>query len=113
MTRIAPWASTALITSLLALFNPAQARNPGTPPMPVVDSVHINTSSQQIAVAGKNFGPQPPVVYLAGQRLEVMQVSARQMVLKMPVGLTPATYRLSINPARSHGAESSMYLQVP
>jgi hypothetical protein len=65
---------------------------------PVVRSATINSTTNQITIAGTNLLPAsgPPVVYLDGILLTLVSSSSTKIVADMPAGLSSGSFRLLV-----------------
>jgi hypothetical protein len=63
---------------------------------PVILSVAADLKHGTLVITGRDLGTGSPTVRLADRILEVESVSGNTIVAKLPAGLQPATYRLTV-----------------
>ncbi len=76
-------------------FGYAASIGPITPP-PVIMSTMVDFKKNVMVITGDNFGSAPPIVRLAKHVLQVKSHAANQVVVSLPPGIPPATYRLTV-----------------
>jgi hypothetical protein len=67
-----------------------------SPAVPTILSAAANLSQNTLVISGNDFGGALPTVRLANQVLEVQSASTHTIVAKLPAGIRPATYRLTV-----------------
>lgn len=63
---------------------------------PVIVSTTVDAEKNVMVVSGRHFGEGSTVVALGGRVLKVKSQSDHAMVVELPAGLAPGTYRLTI-----------------
>jgi hypothetical protein len=76
-------------------FGYAASIGPTTPP-PVIVSTMVDFKENVMVITGHNFGSALPIVRLANQVLRVKSYTANQVVVSLPPGIPPTTYRLTV-----------------
>src|SRR5215472_13063841 len=67
-----------------------------SPDSVVIDSAQANLSTNTIAISGRNFGDQEPVVDLNATPLTVTSFTPTTIKANLPVGLVPGSYHLVV-----------------
>jgi IPT/TIG domain len=67
-----------------------------SPDFVTIDSAHPNLSTNTIAISGRNFGNQQPVVNLGATSLVVTSFSPTAITANLPAGLAPGSYHLTV-----------------
>jgi outer membrane lipoprotein-sorting protein len=67
-----------------------------SPDFVVIDSAQANLSTNTIAISGRNFGNQQPVVNLDATPLAVTSFSPTAIKANLPAGLAPGSYHLMV-----------------
>ncbi|MGQ0591289.1 MAG: hypothetical protein ACT4QB_01215 [Gammaproteobacteria bacterium] len=79
------------------------------PVPPVVLSAMVDFKENLMVISGHHFGTTPPTVTLAHQALKVKSCSKDRVVVDLPVGVEPATYRLTVTTNGPHRLTSSTF----
>jgi hypothetical protein len=66
------------------------------PAAPVIQSVATNLKQNTLTITGQHFGSTVPIVSLGGLALKVQSASAQTIVARLPVGIRPATYGITV-----------------
>lgn len=91
----------------------AVAGGRGSAPAPVIEHVEIDALQQRLTLNGNLFKASKLLLTLGKHRLTITEASQTQVVAKLPLNLSPGTYRLVINSPASSAEATSLYLQVP
>src|SRR5271166_244832 len=67
-----------------------------SPDFVMIDSAQANLSTNTIAISGRNFGNQQPVVNLDATPLAVTSFSPTAIKANLPAGLAPGSYHLMV-----------------
>ena len=67
-----------------------------SPDFVTIDSAHSNLSTNTIAISGRNFGNQQPVVNLGATPLAVTSFSPTAITANLPTDLAPGSYHLMV-----------------
>jgi hypothetical protein len=67
-----------------------------SPDFVTIDSAHPNLATNTIAISGRNFGNQQPVVNLGATSLVVTSFSPTAITANLPAGLGPGSYHLAV-----------------
>lgn len=65
-------------------------------PRPVIASATVDGDKNTMVVSGHHFDGGSPVVSLGGRVLRVQSYSDREVVVEIPAGLAPGSYRLTV-----------------
>lgn len=78
-------------------------------PPPVIQSTSVDFNENIMVISGQNFGSVSPIVRLANQVLEVKSHSGDQITVNLPVGIEPATYRLTVSVSKPYRLTSDVF----
>lgn len=105
-----------LLASTLALLVGAPyavAGGRGSAPAPVIEYVEIDSLQQHLTLNGNLFQASKLRLTLGKHLLTITEASQTQVVAKLPLNLSPGTYRLVIHSPASSAEAALLYLQVP
>jgi IPT/TIG domain-containing protein len=63
---------------------------------PVITSTTVHADNNIMVVSGRHFGKRPAVVALGNRVLKVKSHSDHKLVVEVPAGLAPGSYRLIV-----------------
>ncbi|MGH8625719.1 MAG: hypothetical protein ACREYC_10770 [Gammaproteobacteria bacterium] len=75
-------------------------------------STMVDFKENVMVIRGDNFGSAPPIVRLANHVLPVKSHAANQVVVSLPPGIPPATYRLTVAAYGPHKLTSDTFNAV-
>ncbi len=64
---------------------------------PVILSTEVESSGRTMTIVGRNFGEQPPTVFLAERPLRVQAHSTTELTVALPADIRQATYLLMVS----------------
>lgn len=76
---------------------------------PVIQSTTVDFNNNVMVITGRNFGSAPPIVRLADYVLKMKRFSANEVIVSLPPGLRPATYRLMVSTYGPHKVSSDSF----
>jgi collagen triple helix repeat protein len=74
---------------------------------PTIASATADVEKEQLLIRGRDFGDGPVRLTLAGADLDVLSVAPEEILVELPAGLEPGTYRLAVARACGRDEEHS------
>jgi hypothetical protein len=101
-----------ILVATLAQIVSAGQQPPPARPQPKILSVAVDPAQQLIIIVGKDLDNASPSVKLGGRAFGVKSLSTGQMVVDLPTGVPPATYRLTIGDERDPMRSNSFNVEI-